>query len=138
VSTESSPHLRISDLDRESALLALGTHMSTGRIDLDEYGDRSAQITEAKTRGELAEVFTDLPRPHPRLDDKFAVAPQATPRRTAFWSDWEPARRIAVAGLTLTWFIAVALMLATSEFWWVTIGEPPFPLPAVFPGVSSP
>jgi hypothetical protein len=97
--------------------------MSTGRLDLDEYGDRSARITEAKTRGELAEVFADLPRPHPRLDDKFAVAPQA-PRRTAFWADWEPAQRIAVAALTLTWLIAVALLLATGEFWWVLLPIP--------------
>lgn len=62
-----SPQLRISDPEREAALQALGEHMSVGRIDLDEYGERSAQVTTAKTRGELAAIFEDLPQPHPRL-----------------------------------------------------------------------
>lgn len=63
-----SPRLRISDQDRESALAALGEHMSAGRIDIDEFGERAARVTAAKTRGELSEVFGDLPEPHPRYD----------------------------------------------------------------------
>ncbi|MGH8920477.1 MAG: DUF1707 SHOCT-like domain-containing protein, partial [Actinomycetes bacterium] len=70
-----SPQLRISDQERESALSALGDHMTAGRIDIDEYGDRSARITAAKTRGELGELFADLPQPHPAYGGAAVAAP---------------------------------------------------------------
>ncbi|GAA4291174.1 DUF1707 domain-containing protein [Actinokineospora soli] len=59
--------LRIGDTDREAALRALGDHMGAGRLSVDEYGERSALVATAKTRGELAEVFTDLPEPRPHF-----------------------------------------------------------------------
>lgn len=62
-----SAEMRISDAERESAMNALGEHMTSGRLDIDEYGERSAQVTAAKTRGELQGLFTDLPGPHPRF-----------------------------------------------------------------------
>jgi hypothetical protein len=65
--------LRIGDTERESALSALGDHMSAGRLDIDEYGDRTAQVAAAKTRGDLLALFGDLPAPHP----KFGVATSA-------------------------------------------------------------
>ncbi len=50
--TEFSPSdLRIGDAEREHALRALGEHMGLGRLDVEEYGERSARITTAKTRG---------------------------------------------------------------------------------------
>ena len=57
--------IRVSDSEREDALGKLGEHMSAGRLDIDEFGDRSAQVTTAKTRGELLEIFGDLPEPRP-------------------------------------------------------------------------
>jgi hypothetical protein len=65
--------IRIGDTERESALSALGDHMSAGRLDIDEYGDRTAQVAAAKTRGDLLALFGDLPAPHP----KFGVATPA-------------------------------------------------------------
>jgi Domain of unknown function (DUF1707) len=67
--------MRIGDTERENALKALGEHMSVGRLDIDEYGDRSAKVTTARTRGELLAVFADLPDPKPVLD---APPPAAT------------------------------------------------------------
>jgi len=80
-----SDELRIGDAERESAMKALGEHLSAGRLDLDEYGDRTAQVATAKTRGELTALFTDLPRPHPEFGpeplpattDGRAVAPRS-------------------------------------------------------------
>lgn len=63
-------NMRIGDTERESALTALGDHMSAGRLDIDEYGDRTARVSAAKTRGDLLALFGDLPAPHP----KFGVA----------------------------------------------------------------
>ncbi|MGH3764259.1 MAG: DUF1707 SHOCT-like domain-containing protein [Pseudonocardiaceae bacterium] len=57
--------MRIGDAEREEALNALGAHMSAGRLDIDEYGDRSARVTTARTRSELSALFADLPAPKP-------------------------------------------------------------------------
>ncbi len=57
--------IRISDGDREQAIRLLGEHLGEGRLDVDEYGDRSARVTTAKTRGDLSALFLDLPAPHP-------------------------------------------------------------------------
>ncbi len=57
--------IRVSDTEREDALGKLGEHMSAGRLDLEEYGERTAQVTAAKTRGELLDLFGDLPEPRP-------------------------------------------------------------------------
>lgn len=62
-----SPDIRISDDERESALAALGTHMSSGRLDVYEFSERSEQVAVAKTRGEVIRVFHDLPDPQPEF-----------------------------------------------------------------------
>lgn len=61
------PEFRLSDAEREEAIEALGEHMRAGRLDIDEYADRTAQVTAAKTRGELVPLFTDLPDPRPAV-----------------------------------------------------------------------
>jgi hypothetical protein len=133
VSTESdqtpdpSPNLRISDLDREAALQALGEHMSVGRIDLDEYGDRSARVTAVKTRGELAAIFEDLPQPHPQLGDvrapvqpaaSTAVEPKAKPGEPVSWGDRPLAQRLTAAAVPVAWVIGIALFFATGHLWY--------------------
>ncbi|RSM39868.1 DUF1707 domain-containing protein [Amycolatopsis balhimycina DSM 5908] len=112
-----SPQLRISDQNRESALSALGEHMTAGRIDIDEYGERSARITAAKTRGELGEIFADLPVPHPRYEDApQAVAPPrpdaapAPQHPAAPPAQWSPAQRFITGFLPLVWIATIALI----------------------------
>jgi Domain of unknown function (DUF1707) len=113
-----SPQLRISDQNRESALSALGEHMSAGRIDIDEYGERSARITAAKTRGELAEIFADLPAPHPRYEDapQAVAAPEPSPeaqpaqRRPGSPDSWSGGQRFVAAFLPLVWIATIALI----------------------------
>jgi len=58
--------LRISDTEREQAVRMLGEHMSVGRLDVDEYGERSARATAAKTRSVwycLSQLVTSTPSP---------------------------------------------------------------------------
>jgi hypothetical protein len=69
--------LRIGTAERDSAMKALDEHLSAGRIDIDEYGERSARAAAAVTAGDLAALFTDLPAPHPALP---GVTPPAGPR----------------------------------------------------------
>ncbi|GAB3153906.1 DUF1707 domain-containing protein [Amycolatopsis stemonae] len=111
-----SPQLRISDQNRESALTALGEHMSAGRIDIDEYGERSARITAAKTRGELVDIFADLPAPHPQYDDapKTVAAPEPAaapaPQQPARPVGWSPAQRFITAFVPFAFLVTIALI----------------------------
>ena len=92
--------IRVSDTEREDALGKLGEHMSAGRLDIDEYGERSAKVTAAKTRGELLDLFGDLPEPRPAFG---RPAPPPVPA-----ADRSPALRRKVAPVLVP-VIAVAL-----------------------------
>ncbi|MDT8909519.1 DUF1707 domain-containing protein [Amycolatopsis sp. PS_44_ISF1] len=113
-----SPQLRISDQERESALAALGEHLTAGRIDIDEYGDRSARITAAKTRAELGEQFADLPHPHPvyggtAVAQTPAAAVAAAPAASAAVAPqrgWSGSRQLAAGIVPLAWLVAIVLI----------------------------
>jgi hypothetical protein len=59
--------LRVGDADRNAALDALGEHLAAGRLDVDEFGDRSARAAVAVYRADVEALFGDLPAPHPPL-----------------------------------------------------------------------
>ncbi len=120
--------LRIADSDREAALTVLGEHMSAGRLDIDEYGERSARVSTAKTRGELRALFADLPPPHPQFGTGTptpAPAPVA-PRQSQQVMGRPPggATRALVAGL-----VPVAALIAVGLFFFAHLGWFVFLLP---------
>ena len=53
--------LRLSDADREKAVELLSEHYSLGRLTKDEFDERSDAVWSARTEGDLAPVFVDLP-----------------------------------------------------------------------------
>ena len=53
--------LRISDADRAAAVDLLSEQYAEGRLTRDEFDERSDAVWSAKTRGDLAPVFVDLP-----------------------------------------------------------------------------
>ena len=59
--------LRISDADRAQALDLLSEQYAQGRLDKDEFDERSDAIWSAKTQGDLAPVFADLPWRSPEV-----------------------------------------------------------------------
>ncbi len=65
--------IRTSNTERDEAVTALGVHLSTGRLELDEYEERCGRAAAARTRGDLEELFTDLPAPHPDLSSATPV-----------------------------------------------------------------
>jgi hypothetical protein len=75
---DSSP-LRIGNAERTAALKALDEHLAAGRLDVDEYADRSAVAANAVVAGDLADLFTDLPEPHPQLPRSAAAPPPTAP-----------------------------------------------------------
>ena len=66
---ESTPSLRISELERAEAQRALQHHLGTGRLQLAEFLERFAGAASAVTASEIAALFADLPPPHPTLPE---------------------------------------------------------------------
>ena len=58
------PDIRLSDAEREAAAADLGEHFAQGRLTADEHAERLEQVWAAKTRGEVAPIFRDLPSPY--------------------------------------------------------------------------
>lgn len=113
--------IRIGDTERESALNALSEHMTAGRLDIDEYGDRTAKVAAAKTRGELLEIFGDLPAPHPTFGVASAPAmepvpePQFTPMPGRMGMSF--AQRMAASAVPMAGLVALVLFFAVAHTW---------------------
>jgi hypothetical protein len=60
--------MRVSDDDRERAVLALREHLLAGRLALEEFSERVEAALRAQTGGELTQAQEDLP-------DIFVAAP---------------------------------------------------------------
>ncbi|MTD14171.1 DUF1707 domain-containing protein [Nakamurella sp. YIM 132087] len=118
--------LRVGDADRNAAVDALSQHLSAGRLDLDEFGTRSAQINTARTAREITAVFADLPAPHPTLST--AVAPPAPvqrsggiavppPRSPAVGDDRSTPQKIVAGVSAVSGVVAVILFFALQGVW---------------------
>ncbi|MFI9007433.1 DUF1707 domain-containing protein [Actinosynnema sp. NPDC053489] len=103
----SEREIRIGDAEREHALGLLGTHLGEGRLTVDEYGDRSARVATAKTRGDLYDLFADLPAPRPRFTELEPLAP--APAQRGFAVD----ARLGSAAITAVAIISVVLFFVT-------------------------
>lgn len=103
--------MRLSDAERQDALDALEEHVRTGRLDLDEFGTRSAKVSAAKTVRDLEPLFTDLPSPRPSallpLPPMPGVA-QASANRPNQPAKWLTASAVPIAAV-----VAIALFFFT-------------------------
>jgi TM2 domain-containing membrane protein YozV len=66
VTEEPDGRIRVGAADREAAMKALGKHMETGHLEVEEYTERVDRAAAARTVAELDELFVDLPAPHYR------------------------------------------------------------------------
>ena len=71
---------RVGNAEREAAQRALHEHLNAGRLGIQEYSERSAVAANATSAGELANLFVDLPPPHPPLP---GIPTKHGPGRTA-------------------------------------------------------
>ena len=60
---EQSAALRISDADRNGTLRRLHNAVALGLIDIDEFEERSALVSQARLRSDLDALVGDLPGP---------------------------------------------------------------------------
>lgn len=68
---------RIGNQQREEAITALNDHFAMARLDIGEYQERVNRASGAQSYFELAELFRDLPQPHPPF-----LAPPSVPFAT--------------------------------------------------------
>jgi hypothetical protein len=71
------PHgreLRIGDAERTAAADELGEHYAQGRLSTEEHHERLDRIWAARTRSELAPIFSDLPGSDYRPPATYATA----------------------------------------------------------------
>lgn len=56
-----NPRMRVSDAERAEVSGRLSKHYGDGRLDQAEFDERMAQAMSAKTHGDFAGLFADLP-----------------------------------------------------------------------------
>lgn len=129
----SDADIRISNAERDEAVSTLGVHLSTGRLELSEFEERCARATAARTRGELEDLFTDLPAPHPDLSSatpptqliqkagQLVTNPTGGKSKDLVETEASKALEV-VAGLTFFFGIPGAILLTIfAGAWWVFI-----------------
>ena len=107
-------HLRAADRDRDLVRSMLTAAYADGRIDRDEFDERSERVTSARTLGELPPIVADLVRalPVPVTRTEALVAATAQDLRRRAEEKWEADRRSAVLGLIIPSLICWAIWAA--------------------------
>jgi DUF1707 SHOCT-like domain len=101
----------VADSDRAQAVDEMRQHYDSGRLTLDEFEGRLAEVHTARTRGDLEQAFRQLPRSEP---------PASLRLRDLRWSSL--ALQYALVNLVciLVWLASGA----HGDFWpkWVLVG----------------
>ncbi len=125
-SVTDQPEMRIGTTERERAHNALIEHFSAGRLDINEFEERSGLTAVARTSSDLARLFSDLPGGLPGA----LTAPRLGPHPAA------PGRSLIRSVGPLVMVAAVMMLIAVALFTghgWVL-----FLLFPVFRGVHHP
>jgi hypothetical protein len=121
----SSSQLRIGDAEREEAARILGEHFAAGRLDHQEYDERTDAVWAARTQGDLTPLFRDLPGPTPRgrpMQGPIAGGPRATGWSTgSAGTSRGPRRRLPLLPILLI-VLGLALLLDAAWVFWVGLG----------------
>ena len=104
------PRTRVSDDDRERAMADLAGHYADGRLDHEEYDERLDAIWTARTRADLAVLFSDLPRPQ-------ATYPPAQARPAARLSPGSAGPRRRFPLLPVIAVLVLLSVLTEAPFW---------------------
>jgi len=120
----SDESMRLSDAEREAAAADLGEHFAQGRLTSEEHAERLEQVWAAKTRGEIAPIFRDLPSPYAAV----SAAPQPDDR---YWNaGLRPFRRGVPAPLLVVLAVLIVLsaivrfplfLIGFAVFWFVVL-----------------
>lgn len=100
-----SDGLRVGDAERDRAAAEVTEHAALGRLDPEEHAERLDAVWTARTRGDLAVVFHDLPG--------HDVVPPGPGRRPG--PGWRPVPFVPIA------VVLVVLSVLTHLPFWVLI-----------------
>ena len=110
-------HERAADVDREEVAERLRQAVAEGRLDLDEYDERRAQVYRARTYGELDRLVDDLPKPVP-------APPPPQPHAVRRWlvEQWRPWATVVMICVTI-WSLTSIMSAELLYFWplWVAV-----------------
>lgn len=95
-STENA-HLRAADVDRDLVHRVLAEAFADGRLDRQEFDERSELVVVTRTLGELPGVIADLVPLRPATTTPAVLTPDDLRERAV--ADWRSDRREAVWGL---------------------------------------
>ena len=119
--------LRASDAERDAAVDRLRTHGVDGRLTVDELTERIEKALEAKTLGQLDDLFVDLPDDRPSL----AAMPPPTSPPAPYGADgpyvsWRRHARLRLLNLAIFNLIFIGLWASSgphATFWpaWILI-----------------
>jgi hypothetical protein len=117
--------MRLSDAERQDAMDVLSEHVRTGRLDIDEFGTRSAKVSTAKTISELAPLFADLPSPRPSA---LIARPETEPQQR---TTQVPSRWLSASVLPVVAALAIALFVLSRSWFALLL------IPIVFMQLST-
>lgn len=106
----SDEHLRVSDVERNAVAERLSAHYADGRLDQAEFDERVSRAMAARTRGDLAGLFDDLPD----LEPPTAFGPSGPGGPAGPAIPYRPRRR---GGVIRPLLLAVMVIMATSIAW---------------------
>ena len=100
--------IRASDHDRESAVEILRDAYTAGRLNLDEFDERTTTAYAAKTWGDLRELTSDLPA-EPKLGADLQI-PAPTPKIVDAAAPYQSRRPpfIPLLPIALVWLVVAA------------------------------
>jgi hypothetical protein len=113
--------VRIGTTEREEAIRALSEHLGEGRLDIAEYDQRSALVAAAKTRGDLAAIFDDLPEPNPMRPQTAPVPVPAEPEHPLIQKEKRSRTTVVVVGFIAFALAAIVTVTAILGEWWALI-----------------
>src|SRR5438094_2259174 len=104
--------------------------MTDGRLDINEYGERSARASAATTRGEVLALFDDLPAPHPVFGQQAAAparpapagstVPQQAQQQAPVPVQQNPlGQRLLGAAVPVSAVLALVLFVTVVHTWWI-------------------
>ena len=109
------PNIRVSDAERTEVADLLSKHYGDGRLDQGEFNERMEQAMSAKTHGDFAGIFADLP-------DLLESPTSAAPATVTHQSSRSPMFRIAIIVLIIVAAAVIGQALVHSFFPWLLLG----------------
>ena len=104
--------VRIGDVERDSAVSALGDHFAAGRLTREEFDERIDKAMQARFQSDLQPLFADLPGP--AVERPPTGWPTGAPPRVPIFLLFLP---VLIVGLIVTAIALSAPWMLWGMFW---------------------